>query len=159
MGSCQNYGPSLGTLNIRYRIIIGIQKGTIILTTTHIVHNDTPISILRKTSVYSSGCLAQTHMVPMHVLELTLIRVPLCQHALPVGRSSPFASFSTICSQGKTMGRVKLFRSPEYTSKQPKDPVVPKLPITGILLGSSKSGKTVALISMILKQISKALSI
>ena len=36
MGSCQNYGPSLGTLNNRCRIIIGTQKGTIILTTTHI---------------------------------------------------------------------------------------------------------------------------
>ena len=36
MGGCQNYGPFLGTLNIRCRIILGIQKGTIILTTTHI---------------------------------------------------------------------------------------------------------------------------
>ena len=36
MGGCQNYGPLLGALNIRGRIIIGIQKGTIILTTTHI---------------------------------------------------------------------------------------------------------------------------
>ena len=36
MGGCQNYGPFLGTLNIRGRIIMGIQKGTIILTTTHI---------------------------------------------------------------------------------------------------------------------------
>ena len=35
MGGCQNYGPFLGTLNIRGRTIIGIQKGTIILTTTH----------------------------------------------------------------------------------------------------------------------------
>ena len=35
MGGCQNYGPFLGTLNIRCRIIIGSQKGTIILTTTH----------------------------------------------------------------------------------------------------------------------------
>ena len=35
MGGCQNYIPFLGTLNIRCRIIIGIQKGTIILTTTH----------------------------------------------------------------------------------------------------------------------------
>ena len=34
MGGCQNYGPFLGTLNIRCRIIIGTQKGTIILTTT-----------------------------------------------------------------------------------------------------------------------------
>ena len=29
---CQNYGPFLGTLDIRCRIIIGIQKMTIILT-------------------------------------------------------------------------------------------------------------------------------
>ena len=36
MGGCQNYGPFLGPLNIRGRIIIGTQKGTIILTTTHI---------------------------------------------------------------------------------------------------------------------------
>ena len=36
LGGCQNYGPFLGTLNIRCRIIIGTQKGTIILTTTHI---------------------------------------------------------------------------------------------------------------------------
>ena len=35
MGGCQNHGPFLGTLNIRCRIIIGIQKGTIILTTTN----------------------------------------------------------------------------------------------------------------------------
>ena len=34
MGGCQNYGPFLGTLNIRGRIIIGTQKGTIILTIT-----------------------------------------------------------------------------------------------------------------------------
>ena len=36
MGGCQNYGPFLGTLNIRGRIITGTPKGTIILTTTHI---------------------------------------------------------------------------------------------------------------------------
>ena len=35
MCNCQNYGPFLGTLNIRCRTIIGIQKGTIILTITH----------------------------------------------------------------------------------------------------------------------------
>ena len=32
----KNYGPFLGTLNNRCRIIIGTQKGTIILTTTHV---------------------------------------------------------------------------------------------------------------------------
>ena len=36
LGGCQNYGPLLGTLNTRCRIIKGIQKGTIILTITHI---------------------------------------------------------------------------------------------------------------------------
>ena len=40
MGSCPNYGPFLGTLNIRGRIIIGTQKGTIILTTSHIGFRD-----------------------------------------------------------------------------------------------------------------------
>ena len=34
VGGCQNYGPFLGTLNIRCRIIIGTQKGTNIFTTT-----------------------------------------------------------------------------------------------------------------------------
>ena len=37
MGSCQNYGPFLGTLNIRCRIIIRTQKGSLILTTTHML--------------------------------------------------------------------------------------------------------------------------
>ena len=35
MGGCQNYGPFLGTLNNRCRIIVGTQKKAIILTTTH----------------------------------------------------------------------------------------------------------------------------
>ena len=35
-GGCQNYGPFLGTLNIRCRIIIGTLKGAIILTIAHI---------------------------------------------------------------------------------------------------------------------------
>ena len=38
VGGCQNYGPFLGTLKIRCRIMLGIQKGTIILTTTHVLH-------------------------------------------------------------------------------------------------------------------------
>ena len=35
MGGCEKCGPFLGTLNIRGRIIIGIQKGTIVSTTPH----------------------------------------------------------------------------------------------------------------------------
>ena len=36
MSGCQNVGPFLGTLKIWRCIILGIQKGTILLTTTHI---------------------------------------------------------------------------------------------------------------------------
>ena len=36
MGGCQNYDPFWSTLHIRCRIVIGIRKGKIILTTTHI---------------------------------------------------------------------------------------------------------------------------
>ena len=39
MGGCQNYGAFLGTLNIRCRIIIGIQNGTVILTTTYMSYS------------------------------------------------------------------------------------------------------------------------
>ena len=37
MGGCHNYGPFLGTLDIWGLIMIGTQKVTIILATTHIV--------------------------------------------------------------------------------------------------------------------------
>ena len=50
------------------------------------------------------------------------------------------------------MGKIKPFPVPEYSSKQPSDPVVPLVPCTGIFLGPSKSGKTVTLISLILEQ-------
>ncbi|CAE7249636.1 unnamed protein product, partial [Symbiodinium sp. CCMP2456] len=50
------------------------------------------------------------------------------------------------------MGKIKVFPTPEYHVKQSKDPVAPRLPATGIFLGPSKSGKTVALISLILEQ-------
>ena len=49
------------------------------------------------------------------------------------------------------MGKIKLFPTTEYSSKQPSDPVV-LVPCAGIFLGPSKSGKTVALISLILEQ-------
>ena len=56
MGGCQNYGPFLGTPNIRCRIIMGIQKGTIILTTTHIwFRNLKDPNIIRRTSSRVKG--------------------------------------------------------------------------------------------------------
>ena len=36
LGGWQNEGPFLGTLNIRCRTILGTQKETLILTTTHL---------------------------------------------------------------------------------------------------------------------------
>ena len=36
MGGCQNYGPLLGPLNTRCRIILRTQKGTMISQTTHV---------------------------------------------------------------------------------------------------------------------------
>ena len=56
---------------------------------------------------------------------------------------------SNLGSKAKEMGKIKLFPTSEYSSKQPSDPVVPLVPCTGIFLGPSKSGKTVALISML----------
>ena len=50
VGGCQNYGPFLGTLNIRGRIIIGTQKGTIILTTTHVRYSP---------NFFKGGCLGE----------------------------------------------------------------------------------------------------
>ena len=46
MGGCQKYDPFWGTLNNTCRIIIGIQRGTIILTTTHINYQGTCNPIL-----------------------------------------------------------------------------------------------------------------
>ena len=37
-GGCQNYGPLLGSLNTRSLIVLRTQKGTIVLTTTHMSH-------------------------------------------------------------------------------------------------------------------------
>ena len=46
MGGCQNHGPSLGTLNIRCHTIVGIQEGTIILTTNRGVYSRRAILII-----------------------------------------------------------------------------------------------------------------
>ena len=61
MGGCQNCGPFLGTLNNRCRIIIGTQKGTIILTTTHMMiadnmpRNPSKATILGRKGFRSAG--------------------------------------------------------------------------------------------------------
>ena len=50
VGGCQNYDPFLGTLNSRCRIIIGIQNGSIILTTTHVHDRHSPCTTTRSAS-------------------------------------------------------------------------------------------------------------
>ena len=40
MDGCHNYGPLLGPLNTRCRIVIGTRKGTIVLTTTQMPRKD-----------------------------------------------------------------------------------------------------------------------
>ena len=65
--------------------------------------------------------------------------------------SPPFPA-SNLASNAKEMGKIKLFPTTEYSSKQASDPVVPLVPCTGIFLGPSESCKTVALISLILEQ-------
>ena len=59
MGGCQNYGPLLGPLNIRCRIIPRTQKGTIVMTTTHMsrgVHNGfVSVGVMTYLCIYG-GC-------------------------------------------------------------------------------------------------------
>ena len=53
MGGCQNCGPLLGPLNTRCRIMIRMQKGTIIFKTIHmernvdVLENDTPLVLCK----------------------------------------------------------------------------------------------------------------
>ena len=84
--------------------------------------------------------------------------LPICFSCMPafsLSRSHCPASLRRIWQvrqRNKVMGKIKLFPTAEYSSKQPSDPVVPLGPCTGIFLGPSKSGKTVAVMSMILEQ-------
>ena len=50
------------------------------------------------------------------------------------------------------MTDVKLFPTPEYTTRQSAFVHLPKVPIRGALVGGSGSGKTRALVSMLLRQ-------
>ena len=45
MGGCQNYGPPLGPPNTRCHVILRTPKGTIILTTTHMLLHPSKVQI------------------------------------------------------------------------------------------------------------------
>ena len=69
MGSCQNCGPLLGPLNTRCCIRLKNPKGTIILTTTHIV-----------------GCCTQASRIPSLILgHMILPRKPVAQNCANCG--------------------------------------------------------------------------
>ena len=55
MGRCQNQSPFWGTLNNRCRTILGTQKGTIILTTTHVRQCELVRAETQKTFMRSQG--------------------------------------------------------------------------------------------------------
>ena len=57
MGGCQNQGPVLGPLNTRCRVILRTQRGTIILTTTHIVVIDYQLDRLKGSLALSDASL------------------------------------------------------------------------------------------------------
>ena len=88
MSGCQNYGPFLGTLNIRCRTIIGIQNRTINLTTTHIpVGNPRP----RPTE-----CLRLLGPTRVAIMAVPHIPVSNPQNPQVAGQSSLFRGLSKI---------------------------------------------------------------
>ena len=73
VGGCQNYGPLLGTLNVRCRTIQGTQKGTIILTTTHVR--------IRAHIVQYSMCPVMYNTIHTHVqIYVICTYVHTCMH-------------------------------------------------------------------------------
>ena len=70
MGCCQNYGPFLSTLNIRCRNVIGIQKGTIILTTTHMSLAKFETGMLPTLKYISKGTLTASGKPPQSAKQL-----------------------------------------------------------------------------------------
>ena len=67
MGGCQNYGPFWGTLNIRCHTITRIQKGTITLTTSHIVkpHKERKTAVLHSIPKTTCRCPLWTMYPPL----------------------------------------------------------------------------------------------
>ena len=63
VGDCQKCGPVLGILNTRCRIIIGTQKGTIILTTTQYMPLS-PLNYMNSQPGGAQGCLLEDFRFP-----------------------------------------------------------------------------------------------
>ena len=67
VGGCQNHGPFLGTQNIRCRIMIGMQKGTIILTTSYVRYDSMRSRIEARAPMFS---IARHRCRVLHVKKL-----------------------------------------------------------------------------------------
>ena len=97
MRGCQNDGPFLGTLNIRCRIRIRTQNGTIILTTTHMVDGGsiarTGDSWQQKSPTPCSGCNFRED-VPCDCCKIYVIGLHGTCETGSVGYTSSFADFT-----------------------------------------------------------------
>ena len=82
MGSCQNYGPFLGTLNIRCRIIIRTQTGTRIFTTNQMNKS----SLITRKSMACIGLSSNS----LGILQAAEIRP--CDLSLATGKNATVAS-------------------------------------------------------------------
>ena len=82
MGSCQNYGPFLGTLNIRCRIIIRTQKGTRIFTTSQ----------MNKSSLITGKSMACIGLSSNSLGMLQAAEIRPCDLSLATGKNTTVAS-------------------------------------------------------------------
>ena len=72
MGGCQNYGPLLGPLNTRCRIILRTQQGTIILKTTPMHAVQRPVFVTPPSPLHALS----TRITPLPYPALTSMATP-----------------------------------------------------------------------------------
>ena len=85
MGGCQNQGYFLGTLNMRCRIVLRTQKGTLILTTTHMLCKDLCINVSGELQVGVAPDSTSRFPVPQFPALLFLQPFLLECLGLPIG--------------------------------------------------------------------------
>ena len=68
MGGCQNYGPLLGPRNTECRIVIRTQKGTFLLTTTHMYVTYAHAHIQTWNTVQSTSAAPSSCVPPSRLL-------------------------------------------------------------------------------------------
>ena len=117
VGGCQNYRPLLGSLNIRCRIILRTQKGTIILTTSHVhmnmryLHVRSSLCVL---SIYPSIYLSiylpihlhisLPHYIYIYIYTLCIFKSLRLRPPTPEAYGKT-ADFGTLCIPGSSQRR------------------------------------------------------